>query len=361
MVDEQVTPPDLLEDPSGRLGPHPARRDHRCPRLGLELGPVERDQLPEVGLVHEAFDAVDVVGPDAEPRHEALAQRPGGGGRDLQPDDVAEAAPPELGFDRLEQVVGVVGELEVCVPRDPEQRPLLDLHSREERGQEVGDDRLERDEPFPGRDEPVEALGHLDARESALARVGVGGEDTQRMREPGDVRERLAGADGERCQHREDLPLEERFELAELLLRAVLDRGDLDARRFERGTQLAPPETGLASRQLDDALPDRRERLARREPVDRADAEVGLVELEEARDAHHEELVEVLGEDRGELEALQERQRAVLRDLEDARVVVEPRELAVEKARRGRVGANRHGLIVRERRPPSCVDPVTKW
>ena len=39
---------------------------------------------------------------------------------DLEPDDVTETAPTELELDRLEEVVGLVGDLEVRVARDPE-------------------------------------------------------------------------------------------------------------------------------------------------------------------------------------------------------------------------------------------------
>ena len=44
--------------------------------------------------------------------------------------DVAEPAPPELGLDGLEQVVGVVGDLEVGVARDPEDAPARRSPSR---------------------------------------------------------------------------------------------------------------------------------------------------------------------------------------------------------------------------------------
>ena len=61
-------------------------------------------------------------------------------------DDLAEAPAPELVLDRLEQVVGLVGDLEVGVARDPEQVVADDLHAREQRVEVLGDDVLERDE-----------------------------------------------------------------------------------------------------------------------------------------------------------------------------------------------------------------------
>ena len=52
-------------------------------------------------------------------------------------------------------------------------------------------------------------FGHLDAGEAALAGVGVGDHRRQDEGEVGDVRERVAGIDGQRREHREDPLLEE--------------------------------------------------------------------------------------------------------------------------------------------------------
>ena len=74
MVHQQFAALDLLEDAVRRLRARPPRRHDGRPGVGLELGPVEPGELPQVGLVEEAFDVVDVVGPDAEALDEALAQ-----------------------------------------------------------------------------------------------------------------------------------------------------------------------------------------------------------------------------------------------------------------------------------------------
>ena len=52
----------------------------------------------------------------------------------------------------------------------------------------------------------------------------------------------------------------------------------------------------------------------------------------EPGDADHEELVEVRGEDRAELDALEQRHRRVVGELEHAGVELEPGELAVEES-----------------------------
>ena len=139
----------------------------------LEGGQVERDELRQVGLIEQALDLVHLIGTDSEAGHEPVAHRARGGARDLEPHDVAEAPLPQLRLDRLEQIVGVVGDLEVRVSRDAEERALRDLHPREEHGEVVGDHSFEGYEPLAGRDEAPEALRHLHAREALLVRVGI--------------------------------------------------------------------------------------------------------------------------------------------------------------------------------------------
>ena len=202
-------------------------------------------------------EALDAAAPAFRPRLN----------RDLNADHVAEPAAAQLDLDRLEQVLCVVGDLEVRVARDAEDCALGDLHAGEQRRQEMGDHGLERDERSPGRDEPGEAFGNLHPREALLAGLRVDGEDAQREREPRDVREGMPGADGERRQHRIDLPCEVSLEPSQLLGGALLDGADLDPRRGERRPQLTLPELRLADGQLRDARADEGERLLRREAV----------------------------------------------------------------------------------------------
>ena len=113
-------------------------------------------------------------------------------------------------------------------------------------------------------------------------------------------------------------------------------RRDLDPRRGERRSQVAAPEAAPAA----PVSSSTRSRIAASawlavSPSTERTPRLGLVQLEQAGDADHEELVEVLGEDRRELDALEERQRVVLRDLEHARVELERRELPVEEPRLG--------------------------
>ena len=318
----------------------------RDPRLVLQLGPVEARDLHQVGEVERALDLVHLVLRHLEAGDQPGAHRARRGGRHLEPNGVAEAPAAELRLDGLEQVVGVVGELEVGVARDPEDGALGDVHAGEQHGQEVADHGLERHEPLADGHEPVETLRDLDPREPLLARRRVDREHAERQREPRDVRERLAGPDGERGQHRVDLALEEALQPLELPLRAVLDRHDRDALSLERRPQLLLPQSRLPLCERDDALADRGQRLVRCHAVGGANAELGRLLLDEAGHAHHEELVEDRREDGAELDALEQRLLVVGGEIEQALARVEPRQLAVDQARRSRLGLDRHGLIV---------------
>ena len=125
-------------------------------------------ELPEVGEVEQAVDLVDLALLDLQRVHELLAQRRAHAGADLQAHGLAEAPPAQLGLDGGEQVVGLVGDLEVGVARHPERAVLDDLHAREERVEVLGDQVLHRHErrALRRRDEAwQQLLGHLDAGE----------------------------------------------------------------------------------------------------------------------------------------------------------------------------------------------------
>ena len=110
----------------------------------------------------------------------------------------------------LEQVLGLVGELEVGVAGDPEHRVSEHLHAREQRVEVRGDHLLERDEPFAvgQRDEARQQRRDLDAREQVFAERGVADADREVQREVRDVGEGVRRVDGERCEHGEDALVE---------------------------------------------------------------------------------------------------------------------------------------------------------
>ena len=272
LVDEEVAAPDLREQVARVLRVHQPRGRHSERRLELELRTVEVDQLVEVREVEWAVDLVDLVGRRVESLAEPLEHAARRRARDLHPDDVAEAPAPQLELDRLEQVVGLVRDLEVRVSRDAKDRSLENLHAGEEPVEEVPDHVLERQQPaaVADREEPRQAFGNLDAGEALLARLGVAGEHAEAQREAGDVREGLTGADSERGQDREDLALEALVELGNLVGIEIVDLRDHDPLVRECRAKRLLPEFRLALGQLEHALADQRQRRPRGQPVRRA-------------------------------------------------------------------------------------------
>ena len=197
-------------------------------------------------------------------------------------------------------------------------------------------------------DEARQPFGDLDAREPLLARLRVAHGDAEAQRQARDVRERLARADGERRQDRVDLAGEDRAKLGELVLGRVVDRADENPLAREGGAELVAPQPRLARRQLGRALAHLDQRLLRRPPVGRPHRESRGDLVEQAGDAHHEELVEDRRDDPAEADALEQRLAAVGCDLEHARHQVERRQLAIQERQRLVFGI--HSLSCRHRR-----------
>ena len=109
--------------------------------------------------------------------------------------------------------------------------------------------------------------------------------------------------------------------------RRVVD--DLDALGREALAQLQEDRRVLGD-ELEDALAGVRQLLAGRPPVGRPGDGSRLDLLAQAGDADLEELVEVAGEDRQELDPLEERIAGIARLVEDPRVELEPGQLAIE-------------------------------
>ena len=197
-----------------------------------------------VGEVEQAVDRVDLVVGRRRARcasRSSIAARHRA--RDLEPHDVAEAAPAQLELDRLEQVVGLVRDLEVGVARDAEQRRArrspspgrAAAGSARSRPRAAGAGRARR--PATKRGRPSGTLTRA-KRSSPVS--GSRTNDAEAEREPRDVRERLAGPDRERRQHREDLALEPRR-------RARRSSSSVAVRRPRRSTI---PSAASAGREL---------------------------------------------------------------------------------------------------------------
>ena len=341
MVDEEVAGADRGELLPGRLHRVPRRPGDRHPGIVLEIRPVEPVELAEIGQVEHPVERVDELVGNAQPLLDLLQHRRGHRLRHLEPRHLAETRAQELKLDGLQQVVGLVGHLEIAVARHAEERPLEDLHPGEQLGQVVGEDSLERHEAAPAADgeEARQALRHLDPGEALLAGLGVGHEEAEADRERGDVGKRLAGPDGQRRQYGEDLALEAVVELCELLRLELLDARDDDPLLGQRRAELVPPQLGLARVQIEHALASVVECLLRRPAVGQAPAHAGFGLAGQPGDADHEELVQHLGRDLEEEDTLEQRQGLVARQLEQASVVLEEGELAIDQPIGGGRGA----------------------
>ena len=293
------------------------------------------DDLPQLAHVEQAVDGEDLLVLHAEQARQRRAQLLGHACAGLHADDLPEAPAAQLVLDRLEQVGGVVGDLEVGVAGDAEDVAVGDLHAREQRVQVVGDHVLERHQQRPGArpgkgDEARQDLGrHLHAREHGLVGDRVADQHRQAQREVGDVGKRPAGGDRERRQRREDHLLEMPGQLGAVLFVELADADDLDVVVGQPGPQPPFEAVGQPPSLLEHPLADQLERLARRASVLARCLDARLDLVAQAGDAHHVVLVEVGRVDRAELDALEQGDVVVLRELQDAVVEVQPGELAV--------------------------------
>ncbi len=125
------------------------------------------------------------------------------------PHHLAEAPVAQLGLDGGEQVVGIVGDLEVGVTRNAEAAGADHLHAREEELGVRRDDLLDPDVGLllavDGHEAADHLARHLDARDHALAALRIAHEGGEAQREAGDVRERPPDTDGERREHGQHL------------------------------------------------------------------------------------------------------------------------------------------------------------
>ena len=112
----------------------------------------------------------------------------------------------------------------------------------------------------------------------------------------------------------------------------AVDHHQTDRRQL--ALQLAP-QTLLLAGQRRHRLLDHHQLLGRRQAVVGAGGEAGTHLFDQARDADHEELVEIVGRDRQEAQALEQRMIDVGALFEDASVEPEPGELAVDETTGG--------------------------
>ena len=256
---------------------------------------------------------------------------------DLEADRLAEPTTTQLHLDRGEQVVGLlVLDGQVRVAGDAERDAVDHVHARGTAG--------------PGaRRSPARAARTARRRACTTNRGSSDGTLTRANRRSpvvgsltitprlserrGDVRERVAGVDRQRGEHREDPALELVGQPLPVVVVELGPAGEHGSRPSARPPQTGPRNTSSA-RAISDPGPgeDRLELLRPRSSVDAAPGDPGGDPLLQTRHPDLEELVQVLAEDRQELDPLQQRGLGVLGQGEHPGVEVQPGELTVEVA-----------------------------
>ena len=122
-------------------------------------------------------------------------------------------------------------------------------------------------------------------------------------------------------------------QISALLVVELLEADDAHALLGQRGAQVAFETVAQAPPELEHALADPGDRLRGRESVLAGVLHTRIDLVVQPRHAHHVVLVEVGRVDRAELDALQQRSRLVLAELQHTLVEVQPRELAVDVQR----------------------------
>ena len=270
-----------------------------------------------------------------------VAQVLGAARADLHAHDLPEAPAAQLVLDGLQQVGGVVGDLQVSIAGDPEHVVLDDFHPRKQRVQVVGDHVLQghqRDLVGVCRLHSHKARqnlgGNLHAREHGLAVDRVSDQHREAERQVGDVGKRPSRSDRQGGERREDDSPEVQRQLRALALVELLNADHVDVLLGQRRTQLAFEAVAQARSQPQHLLADQGDRLRGGEPVLAGGSHARVDLVVQAGDAHHVVLVEVGRVDRAELDPLQQGFRLVLGELQHAVIEVEPGQLAVDIQRR---------------------------
>ena len=329
-------------DGLGALGRGEVRVGAREELRELEVAAVDVGDGEEAAQVERGGQPVDLAVADLQLAGQHVEHLGIDVVLDLEPDRRAETAPGQLLLQGGEEVLGVVLlDLEVLVAGDAEGEVLLHEHPGEELVEVARDDVLERDEALAldlgvdvllDEDEAGEARRDLDPGEVLRAGLRVLQQHGEVERQAGDVGEGVRGVDRERGEHREDTVGEEVVERVPVVLVEVVPAHDGDALVLERRAHVVLEDAGVLLHQLVREAGDALDQLARLQPGRGADREAGRDAPLEPGDPDHEVLVEVVGEDREEAGALEQRHGRVHGELEHPLVELQPRQLALEVA-----------------------------
>lgn len=304
--------------------------DTRLPRRAGQPGGSTVDDVPQGGEVHERRYAHHAV--EGRPQMRAQdAHRVAIGRRlDLQADHVAEPPRAHLCLHGAEQIVRLVRDVEVGIPCDAKQHAGGDVHAGEHAAQFARDELFYGDEATVHRDEPGQSRCHFDPGETSTPVTGIrdGGGDVERQRR--DVRKGLARPRGERGEDGDDLARERRLQTAAHPIVLSVQGHDAEPFFAQGGVDLTAPQASLFGHERTRAGRDLTQDRLTIDAIGTAGGPPGFEGIQVTRDANHEELVQIAGEDRHELAPLDDRQRAVGGQGEHALVEIKPRKVAVD-------------------------------
>jgi len=313
----------------------------------FEVRPVKGAYLHEVCHAERRLLGIEHVLRDPEFPAEERTYLPGHARYNLDPH--GRPNPPHLHslFDCGQQVRGLVLlDLHVRVPCDPERVRCHDVEPGEEVAKVCTDDVFQKDKADiivegPGRLTPGDAHqsreevgGDLDPGKPFPAAAGVFHLHGERYGEVRDEREWVGTVERKGSEDREDLLPEESLKGMPVLFPEFPVLEDRDAGSLQGGEEIFFPERHL--------LPDERKqcpvygpKLPGRAHAVRGSLEDSLLNLPvQPRDPDHEELVEVVGEDREELDPFQEGVAPICRLLEHPPVELDPGEFPVDEEAR---------------------------
>ena len=305
-------------------------------RRAMQLG--ERVPVAETEPIRGARHHVLI---DLEVLDQDLQHALGHVGFHLQQRQRAIAQLLEAAIHRFQQVVGfILLDHHVGVADDAEQVRALDLRAGEQLldvaandvfEEAVRDARLRR-QVIGQRHKARQHARHLDARE--LGPPGMAHAHREVHAQVRDIRERVPRVERQRREDGKDVILEILGQPRVDRRRVLGGLEKVDALGGEQRPQRLAPARGLIVDLRERARANRRQLLIGGLAVDRDLFDAGPELLQDGRDAHHEELVQVGAGNGEELDALEQRVRWILRLREHPLVERQPAQFTIDIERR---------------------------
>ena len=332
MVQENVASPDVKEDVRFRF-----ERNDRVRRKAL-VAQIRAIDLKRQGhqphKIERPVDAVNVLFLKVEDIQQTLDGLWRTIFLDFEPDSGAALHLAQLGLDGMKKILRLLlVDVEVAVPRHPEQVSSLDAHSVKQAFDVMQDDVAEKDvvvllfgKGHDSRQDP----GHLHNSDIGVQVVSLEFDDyVQALVE--ELRERVSRVDRKRGEDRVNAFRKEIGKVLPLAFGYVGIGVKAKALLFELRLKLLAPAAVLIIDHPAHALADGGKRLAGRESVGTRLEGMHLLLLFESSHAHLEELVEIRADDAEKFQPFEERVRFVHRLIEDALVELQPAQFTVDE------------------------------